>query len=226
MLIVAALSLMAVGQMQAQDEQTDESREAKRTELIAKSGERLAKSFSLEGDAKESFLATYTAYQQEMFATNERRERTAEARQQDGEGKKELTDEQATERIEANLKRQEQQAGQLQKRLEIQKRYYAEFQKTLKPAQILKAMFPQRARQQQGQQQNQGGFRRGGFGGPGGPGGFGGPGDFCSRAHVSAFVLFVMKGGMMHTASAPSFYGSRPCACRPCTLFRSFVQYG
>lgn len=178
MLIVAALSLMAVGQVQAQDEQTDESREAKRTELIAKSGERLAKSFSLEGDAKESFLATYAAYQQEMFATNGRRERTAEARRQDGEGKKELTDEQATERIEANLKRQEQQAGQLQKRLEIQKRYYAEFQKTLKPVQILKAMFPQRARQQQGQQQNQGGFRRGGFGGPGGPGGFGGPGDF------------------------------------------------
>lgn len=34
MLIVAALSLMAVGQVQAQDEQTDESREAKRTELI------------------------------------------------------------------------------------------------------------------------------------------------------------------------------------------------
>ena len=170
MLIVAALSLMAVGQVQAQDEQTDESREAKRTELIAKSGERLAKSFSLEGDAKESFLATYTAYQQEMFATNGRRERTAEARRQDGEGKKELTDEQATERIEANLKRQEQQAGQLQKRVEIQK--------TLKPAQILKAMFPQRARQQQGRQQNQSGFRRGGFGGPGGPGGFGGPGDF------------------------------------------------
>ena len=110
MLIVAALSLMAVGQVQAQGEQTDESREAKRTELIAKSGERLAKSFSLEGDAKASFLATYTAYQQEMFATNERRERTAEARQQGGEGKKELTDEQATERIEANLKRQEQQA--------------------------------------------------------------------------------------------------------------------
>ena len=75
-------------------------------------------------------------------------------------------------------KRQEQQAGQLQKRVEIQKRYYAEFQKTLKPAQILKAMFPQRARQQQGRQQNQSGFRRGGFGGPGGPGGFGGPGDF------------------------------------------------
>ena len=160
MLIIAALGLMAVGQVQAQDEQTDESREAKRTELIAKSGERLAKSFSLEGDAKENFLATYAAYQQEMFATNERRERTAEARRQDGEGKKELTDEQATERIEANLKRQEQQAGQLQKRVEIQ------------------AMFPQRARQQQGQQQNQGGFRRGGFGGPGGPGGFGGPGDF------------------------------------------------
>ena len=104
LLIIAALGLMAVGQVQAQDEQTDESREAKRTELIAKSGERLAKSFSLEGDAKESFLATYAAYQQEMFATNGRRERTAEARQQDGEGKKELTDEQATERIEANLK--------------------------------------------------------------------------------------------------------------------------
>lgn len=142
MLIVAALSLMAVGQVQAQDEQTDESREAKRTELIAKSGERLAKSFSLEGDAKESFLATYAAYQKEMFATNERRERPAEARRQDGEGKKELTDEQATERIEANLKRQEQQAGQLQKRVEIQKRYYAEFQKSSNLPRYSRPCFP------------------------------------------------------------------------------------
>lgn len=178
MLMMMVVGLLAVMPACAQDEDAGESREAKRAELIQKSGERMAKNFGLEGAARDSFLAVYTQYQTEMFATNAPRARKSEGQAKDDEGKKELTDEQATERIEANLKRQEQQAEQLQKRVEIQKRYYAEFQKTLKPAQILKAMFPQRARQQQGQQQNQGGFRRGGFGGPGGPGGFGGPGDF------------------------------------------------
>ena len=68
---------------------------------------------------------------------------------------------------------------------EIQKKYYAEFSKTLKPQQLIRIFGQQRPQGQRGQQGNQQGQRgqrgnggRGGFGGPGGGfggGGFGGP---------------------------------------------------
>lgn len=178
MLIIMALCLMACGQVMAQDEPQSENREAKRAELIAKSGERLAKTFGLENAARDSFLAVYTQYQTEMFGTNSRTSKPEAREAQQGEDKKELTDAQATERIEANFKRQEAQVEQLQKRLDIQKRYYARFQQMLTPAQTLKAMFPQRPRQQGGERQGAQGNRRGGFGGPGGRGGFGGSEGF------------------------------------------------
>ncbi len=178
LLILAALCLVAPGRTIAQNVESGEGRDAKRAELIAKSGERLAKSFGLESAARDSFLAVYAEYQAEMFATNAKRSGRGADRMQDETGKKELTDEQATERIEENFKKQEAQVEQIQKRLDIQKRYYARFQKMLTPAQILKAMFPQRPRPQNGGQQGGSGNRRGGFGGPGGHGGFGGPGGF------------------------------------------------
>lgn len=181
MLMMMVLSLLAVPPVCAQDEDAGESREAKRAEMIQKSGERMAKNFGLEGAARDSFLAVYTQYQTEMFATNVPRARKSEGQAKDDEGKKELTDEQATERIEAQFERQERQVQQIQQRMAIQRRYYARFQQMLTPAQILKAMFPQRPRPQGNGQQQSGGQRRGGFGGAGGPGGFGGfggPGGF------------------------------------------------
>ena len=173
-----ALGLMVSAQVQAQEKESAESREAKRSEMIAKSGERLAKSFGLDASKKESFLTIYTEYQTEMFATNERPDRKEVGKEREEGDKKELTDAQATERIQANFEKQEKQVAQLQKRLEIQKRYYTRFAEVLTPEQILKAMFPQRPRQQANNKQRQGGMRpggfgeRGGFGGPGGPGGF------------------------------------------------------
>ena len=178
MLFCTALCLLVVGQVYAQSDESNENREAKRAEMIQKSGERLAKSFGLENAVRDSFLSVYTEYQTEMFATNVPRTRKENNSQQETEGKKDLTDAQATELIEANFSRQEQQVQSIQKRLDIQRRYYTRFQKTLTPAQILKAMFPQRPRPQGGNQQNGGINRRGGFGGPGGPGGFGGPDGF------------------------------------------------
>lgn len=178
MLTLMALCLLACGQMMAQDESKSENREAKRAELIAKSGERLAKTFGLESAARDSFLAVYTQYQTEMFGTNARTDKREAKTDKEGEDKKELTDAQATERIEANFKKQEAQVEQLRARLDIQKRYYARFQQMLTPAQTLKAMFPQRPRPLGGGQQGGQGNRRGGFGGPGGRGGFGGPEGF------------------------------------------------
>lgn len=179
--IVLALGLMAMVPVRAQDKGADGSREAKRAEMIQKSGERMAKNFGLEGAARDSFLAVYTRYQTEMFATNAPRARKPEGQARDGEGKQELTDEQATARIEAQFERQEQQVRQIRQRLDIQRRYYARFQNMLTPAQTLKAMFPQRPRPQGSAQRQGGGNRRGGGDGPGGPGGFGGfggPGGF------------------------------------------------
>ena len=170
-MIIMALGLMVSAQVQAQEKESAESREAKRSEMIAKSGERLAKSFSLDDSKKESFLTIYTEYQTEMFATNERSDAKAQQQKKaDGEKKEELTDAQATERIQANFAQQEEQVARLQKRLEIQKRYYARFSEVLTQAQTLKAMFPQRTRPQGNGQQRQGGngARSGGFGGPGG----------------------------------------------------------
>ena len=71
----------------------------------------------------------------------------------------------------------------MQKRLDIQKKYSAEFAKVLTPQQVLKVLTPQRGQGGRGQGQRGDGERRGNFeGGPrggfgGGPrGGFGGPG--------------------------------------------------
>ncbi len=177
-LIVLALGLLAVGRVSAQSDEGGEGREARRAELIQKSGERLAKSFGLENAVRDSFLAIYTEYQTEMFATNEPRGHREAGQAQESDGKKELTNEQATQRIEENIQRQKRQAEQLQKRIDIQTRYQERFQKVLTPVQTLKAMFPQRPRPQGNNQQGGGQGRRGGFGGPGGMGGFGGPGGF------------------------------------------------
>lgn len=179
LMFIMALGLLISGQAYAQEAESAEGREAKRAEMIAKSGERLAKSFGLDDARKETFQAIYTEYQTEMFATNKRPDsKGLEEKKADGHKKEELSDAQATELIQANFEKQEKQVAQLQKRLEIQKRYYTRFAEVLTPAQILKAMFPQRPRQQANNQQRQGGMRpggfgeRGGFGGPGGPGGF------------------------------------------------------
>ena len=166
MLIMLALSLLAVGQTRAQEENASEGRAQKRAEMIQKSGERLAKTFGLESAARDSFLAIYTEYQNEMFATNEHKPRTKADAEKTDDGKKELTDEQAKQRIEENLQRQQRQVEQLQQRLEIQTRYYPRFTGVLTPAQTLKAMFPQRPRPQGNSQQGGGQNPRGGFGGP------------------------------------------------------------
>ncbi|MBR4643901.1 MAG: hypothetical protein IKO73_01905 [Bacteroidaceae bacterium] len=185
--IVSAITFLFVGNVCAQQGQrSEEERAQQRAEMIQRVAERTAKDFDLKGDAKESFMTTYKAYQNEMFQTNQggMRQRPNEA-----DEKKELTDEEANAKIQEQFTRQEEQIATMQKRLEIQKKYQAEFAKVLTPQQVLKVLTPQRNGQrgqgngQRGQgdgQRGQGGFGggRGGFGGGfGGPGGgFGGPG--------------------------------------------------
>ena len=177
--IVSALTFLFVGNVCAQEGQrSEEDRAQMRAEMIKRVAERSAKDFDLKGDAKEAFLTTFTAYQTEMFQTNMGGMRQ---RGQEADEKKELSDEEANAKIQEQFTRQEEQIATMQKRLEIQKKYSAEFAKILTPQQVLKVLTPQRNNQRNGQrgqgdgQRGQGGFG-GGFGG--GRGGFGGPGGF------------------------------------------------
>ena len=175
--IVTAIILMGIGSVSAQQEQrSEEERAQMRAQMIKRVADRTAKDFDLKGDAKEAFLQTFTVYQTEMFQTN-----MGGLRQhsQEGDDKKELTDDEANAKIQEQFTRQEEQIATLQKRLEIQKKYSAEFAKVLTPQQVLKVLTPQRNNQrgrQRGQEngQRQGGWQGGGRGGFGG--GFGGPG--------------------------------------------------
>lgn len=185
-IVMAVLAFMSCTALSAQERMSEEERAKAIDERIEKAAERMAKDLDLKDDAKKTFISTYTAYQKEMFATNQsqgQRQRMEQFGRD--EEKKEMTDEEAIERLKENFERQEQQIATMQKRLEVQKKYGEEFSKTLKPQQVLKVLNPQRGQggRGQGQRGNGDGDRRANFeGGPrgnfgGGPrGGFGGPG--------------------------------------------------
>lgn len=174
--VISALAFLFVGNICAQrGERSEEERAQMRAEMIKRVADRTAKDFDLKGDTKDAFLKTYTAYQTEMFETNQV---DARQRAQESEEKKELTDEEANAKIQEQFTRQAEQIATMQKRLEIQKKYSEEFAKILTPQQVLKVLTPQRNNQRNGQQRGQGeGQRQGGWQG-GGRGGFGGPGGF------------------------------------------------
>lgn len=187
-IIVAALALLSSVAVSAQERMSAEQREKAIAERIGSAADRMAKEFDLKDDAKKSFVETYTAYQKEMFATNQFQGQRLEQNGRDDE-KKELTKEDAEARIKQNFERQEQQIATMQKRLEVQKKYAEEFGKVLTSQQVLKVLNPQRGqqggrdqmrRQGNGDNQRRGGFeggpRGGGFGGGNRGGGFGGPG--------------------------------------------------
>ena len=183
-IFVAVMALMSCTALNAQESRNDEDRARNISERIEKAAERQAKDFDLKDDSKAAFIKCYSAYQQEMFATNQPQRQRLEQPNREEE-KKELTDEEATNQINENFSRQEQQIATMQKRLDVQKKYYEEFSKILTPQQVLKVLTPQRGQggRGQGQRGNGDGERRGNFeGGPrggfgGGPrGGFGGPG--------------------------------------------------
>ena len=181
--LVMAMALIGVASVKAQDGQmSDEERAQRRAEMIQRQGEELAKDMKLSDSEKTSFMELYTKYQNELMSQFQFQRRN----QNNGEERKklsEMTDEEVTARIQEAFARQEQQIEQQKARLEIQKKYYAEFSKTLKPQQLIRIFGQQRPQGQRGQQGQQGqrGQRgnggRGGFGGPGGGfgGGFGGP---------------------------------------------------
>ena len=183
--LVVAMALMSVASVKAQGQMSEEDRARMREEMVKRQTETLVKDLKLSGDEKTAFEELYAKYQNELMSQFQfqRRDRDGDG---DGERKKlsEMSDEEITARIQEAFDRQEKQIEQQKARLEIQKKYYAEFSKTLKPQQLIRIFGQQRQQGQRGDQNQRngqggrGGFQggRGGFGGPGGgPGGFGGP---------------------------------------------------
>ena len=186
-IIVAVLALLSSTAVSAQERMSQEEREKAMAERIERAADRLAGDLKLKDDAKKKFIETYSAYQKEMFATNQNQVQRLEQGGRNDE-KKELSKEEAEAQIKESFARQEQQIQTMQKRLDVQKRYVEEFSKTLTPQQVLKVITPQRGQngnrdqmRRQGDNNNRGGFEggpRGGFGGGPRGGGFGGPGGF------------------------------------------------
>lgn len=182
MILAAAAMMMVSATAEAQTEQ----RESRRAEMQARQTEALIKDLELTDEQKAKFEPIYTNYQNELAALRPETERekadgtTGASAQSSKKEKKQMTDAEATARVQEYFTRQAEQIRQSELRLDIQKKYCAEFSAILTPQQLLKVFSPRRNRNGQGGQRGQGGGQRGqggqGFGGPRG-GGFGG-GDF------------------------------------------------
>ena len=171
-ILMLVLAFVAVLQMQAQRGQMSaEEREKMQAEMVQRMTERFVKDLDLKDDAATAFEGTYAKYQAELMATYEMPQRAEEEQKKTSE----LSDEEIKARIEEAFARQEKQIEQQKARIEIQKKYYAEFSKTLTPKQLIRIFGQQRPRQNSMNGQGGQGGQHGGFGGFGGGGGFGGP---------------------------------------------------
>jgi len=170
---MAALLFGAISTINAQN---DNDRSARRQEMQTRMTERLVKDLKLEGEKKTQFEAIYKRYLEELAATRTEQNRDREA----DRSKKDLTDEEATAKLNEVFAREAEQIQQQQLRLDIQKKYCAEFSSVLTPQQLLRVFQQQQGNRQGnrqgGQQGGRGGFGGGQRGGFGGGGGFGGPG--------------------------------------------------
>lgn len=115
--------------------------ERRMEERMNKQAERLADEFGLKDTSRADFMAMYKKYQQDVM-----KHRLAEMQQQEGNAKKEteMTDEEATARIQAEFDRKAQAIVDAYNTLEVEKKYYEEFSKTLSPKQLMKIFAPLR----------------------------------------------------------------------------------
>lgn len=173
--VLAIAGMMFTTSVSAQD---NDNRAARRAEFQARQTERLMKDLKLTDEQKQKFEPAYQRYLEELNATLS----LDEANNRSQQDYDKLTDAEATEQLQQHFTRQEAQLLQQQTRLEIQKKYLAEFSAILTPQQLLRVFRPQNQRngndfRGRGGRGPRGGFgdgQRGGFG-DGQRGGFGGP---------------------------------------------------
>lgn len=164
--MLAVVAFASVQTVSAQDD-----RDARRQEMQKRMMERVEKDMKLDDSKKAKFEEIYGRYQNELMAVRSNRQGD-QARERNQKKPQELTDAEATARLQEQFERQAEQIQQQQARLEIQKKYCAEFSSVLTPQQLVILYQPA----QQGRGGNRQGGGRGGFGG--GRGGFGGTGGF------------------------------------------------
>lgn len=145
---------------------------ARMTEMLEKRADRLADDLKLEKEARTEFLETYKQYQAELM---EHRQMPAAPDGMDGKKESELTEEEAAARLKAEFDRKTQQVVNAYNTLEVDKKYYEIFSKTLSAKQLMKIFAPVRERRARGtanqgstrtrQRQDNfgGGFPQGGF---------------------------------------------------------------
>ena len=127
-----AICLVCSGTAMAQDGK-DRKGDMRREQMMEKRAERL--------DARSEFLVTYKNYQQDLMS-----HRKTPPFPADLEGKKEseLTEEEAAERIKAEFDRKAQQIVDAYNTLEVDKKYYEVFSKTMSAKQLMKIFVPVR----------------------------------------------------------------------------------
>lgn len=135
-----AICLVCSGTAMAQDGK-DRKGDMRREQMMEKRAERLADELELKVDARSEFLVTYKNYQQDLMS-----HRKTPPFPADLEGKKEseLTEEEAAERIKAEFDRKAQQIVDAYNTLEVDKKYYEVFSKTMSAKQLMKIFVPVR----------------------------------------------------------------------------------
>jgi Spy/CpxP family protein refolding chaperone len=152
------------------------------SEMIEKRATRLAKDMKLDDATKTKFVDLYKQYSNDLMgAMTQGNKKSGDQAQQGDNDKKdsELTDAEATQKIQESFDRSQQQIDRQVKQLQVKKAYYEKFKAFLTPQQLMKVMIDQRGmRNRTGNNSNGMGNRMGGMGGPGGGfgGGMGGPG--------------------------------------------------
>ena len=132
MLLVGGSTLMNAQERSAEDW------EKIKVERVKKQAERKADELKLDGNAKADFIVVYSQYQNDLFSSARKAGFNNERGERNGAEKKELTEAEAKEKIEKYFARQEKQIEMMKTRLAVQKKYYAEFAKTLTPQQLAK----------------------------------------------------------------------------------------
>lgn len=119
----------------------DRKGDMRREQMMEKRAERLADELELKGDARSEFLVTYKNYQQDLMLHRKTPPFPADL---GGKEESELTEEEAAERIKAEFDRKAQQIVDAYNTLEVDKKYYEVFSKTMSAKQLMKIFVPVR----------------------------------------------------------------------------------
>lgn len=117
-----------------------------REDMMEKRAESLANELGLKDDAKTTFKTQYVAYQQELFNARMQGMTAPDEQKTDSEN---LSDDEIKARIQQKFDREAQQIVNSYNVLNVEKKYYEEFSKTLTPVQLYKIFVPQRPTQEQ-----------------------------------------------------------------------------